>query len=344
MSRRPRRSTRGRFNSSTTSTPSSPSPTFGCCQRRSGTWRKRKTLRCGGGGREAKSFYASRLVFFSSCARRPPTPPPPTPQLTSPVTVNWAALDTSLLARFWRARPAERARAAAVCDRVLVYHRGVKTLTASGRFIDDKIDLLVQYLIVAPLASLAGGLRRRARRGAAAPDAALALQQAVTGSAAAPETATVTAAATAAAEAADAAALGHNAAQTVRRVALRSALPTAWSVLKALPAKHTIKEPAYKDMVVLYRRVVPDEQVGRGGGGVAAAATAAGTRKEHGLGRLTPPTVHAPRCARPKRSPSGTTTRRPRGATSTSSASSTFRRRTSKWSSPTKRSGSNHSS
>ena len=128
------------------------------------------------------------------------------------------------------------------------------------------------------------------------------------------------------------------------RVALRSALPTAWSVLKALPAKHTIKEPAYKDMVVLYRRVVPDEQVGRGGGGVAAAATAAGTRKEHGLGRLTPPTVHAPRCARPKRSPSGTTTRRPRGATSTSSASSTFRRRTSKWSSPTKRSGSNHSS
>ena len=41
-----------------------------------------------------------------------------------PVEVDWSKNDTSLLTRFWAAHPAEREEAAAIADRVLVYHRG----------------------------------------------------------------------------------------------------------------------------------------------------------------------------------------------------------------------------
>ena len=38
-------------------------------------------------------------------------------------------------------------------------------------------------------------------------------------------------------------------------------MPSPWAVLKALPKKLTLTEPAYRDVVVLYRRAVPPVQV-----------------------------------------------------------------------------------
>ena len=154
----------------------------------------------------------------------------------SPVEVNWDALDTSLLARFWAARPGERARAAPVADRILIYHRGVKTVRAEGRFIDDKVDLLVGYLAIGPLTRAVGAVARllsRARGGtapaaagasssspavvgdtsAAGADVALALQRAVGGGGGAPGVEAVSAADAAAEAAARAEELSHENAQ-----------------------------------------------------------------------------------------------------------------------------------
>lgn len=147
----------------------------------------------------------------------------------SPVEVNWDALDTNLLSRFWAARPAERARAAPVADRILIYHRGMKTVKAEGRFIDDKVDLLVGYLVIGPLTravAAVGGLFKKRAAPATAPsvgdtstagaDVALALQRAMGGGGGAPGAEAVSEADAAAEAAALAEELSHANAQ-VRR-------------------------------------------------------------------------------------------------------------------------------
>jgi energy-converting hydrogenase Eha subunit F len=50
-------------------------------------------------------------------------------QFTMPVEVDWSKHDTSLVGRFWAAHPGEQAEAAEISDRILVYHRGVDTVT-----------------------------------------------------------------------------------------------------------------------------------------------------------------------------------------------------------------------
>ena len=55
-----------------------------------------------------------------------------------PVEVDWSKNDTSLLGRFWDGRPAEKEQAAAIADRVMVYHRGINEV----RFMVDAIHKL----------------------------------------------------------------------------------------------------------------------------------------------------------------------------------------------------------
>jgi hypothetical protein len=50
-------------------------------------------------------------------------------QFTMPVEVDWSKNDTSLMGRFWAAHPGEQAEAAEISDRILVFHRGVDTVT-----------------------------------------------------------------------------------------------------------------------------------------------------------------------------------------------------------------------
>ena len=50
-------------------------------------------------------------------------------QFTMPVEVNWSFMDTSLMKRFWDARPPEEQEGIAeMSDRVLVFHRGVTSV------------------------------------------------------------------------------------------------------------------------------------------------------------------------------------------------------------------------
>lgn len=46
-----------------------------------------------------------------------------------PVEVDWSKHDRSLVGRFWAAHPGEQAEAAEISDRILVYHRGVDTVS-----------------------------------------------------------------------------------------------------------------------------------------------------------------------------------------------------------------------
>lgn len=52
-------------------------------------------------------------------------------QFTSPVDVRWEAMDAQLLRRFWERHAAERASAADISDRVLVFHRGISDVRPS---------------------------------------------------------------------------------------------------------------------------------------------------------------------------------------------------------------------
>lgn len=49
-------------------------------------------------------------------------------QFNCPVDVNWDYMDGSLLRRFWAGHPEDRAAAAPICDRILVYMRGITTV------------------------------------------------------------------------------------------------------------------------------------------------------------------------------------------------------------------------
>ncbi len=49
--------------------------------------------------------------------------------------------------------------------------------------------------------------------------------------------------------------------QVVRRVSLQQLMPTVGAVLKNVTKEMEIQEPTYKDVVVLYRRTVPDKPV-----------------------------------------------------------------------------------
>ncbi len=50
-------------------------------------------------------------------------------QFTMPVEVDWSKNDTSLVSRFWASHPGEQAEAAEISDRILVFHRGIDTVS-----------------------------------------------------------------------------------------------------------------------------------------------------------------------------------------------------------------------
>ncbi|EIE18772.1 hypothetical protein COCSUDRAFT_60075 [Coccomyxa subellipsoidea C-169] len=93
----------------------------------------------------------------------------------SPVEVNWNYMDGELLHRFWASHEEERAGAASIADRVLVFHRGISTVRAEGQYINDKIDLLVQYLLVDPFQALYTRIFKRKARTTSFPDSCDAL-------------------------------------------------------------------------------------------------------------------------------------------------------------------------
>ncbi|KAG2484978.1 hypothetical protein HYH03_016273 [Edaphochlamys debaryana] len=142
-----------------------------------------------------------------------------------PVEVNWDYYDDRLLKGFWAAtaeRRALRAELPSLADRVLVFHRGVTVATASGMYTSEKIDLLVEYLITMPLKRLWRRLTRAKAQLAGAKTLTLTESR-------------------------------HTARRVVERRTLRLLMPTVWAVIKNFHKKLKLQEPAFKEVVVLYR-------------------------------------------------------------------------------------------
>lgn len=49
-------------------------------------------------------------------------------QFNMPIEVNWDAMDTQLLQRFWSGHPRLRRGTAELLERVMVFHRGIHTV------------------------------------------------------------------------------------------------------------------------------------------------------------------------------------------------------------------------
>ncbi|GIL91758.1 hypothetical protein Vretimale_14893 [Volvox reticuliferus] len=142
-----------------------------------------------------------------------------------PVEVNWSYYDDKLLRTFW-ASNAERRELRAVlpdmADRVLVFHRGITVAQASGLYTEEKVDLLVEYLITKPLLKLWNWLRKRNTPAGTGPMGNLTESR-------------------------------HQARKVVERRTLRLLMPSAWAVIKNFHKKLKLQEPAFKEVVVLYR-------------------------------------------------------------------------------------------
>lgn len=121
-------------------------------------------------------------------------------QFNSPVEVNWNYMDTSLLQKFWAKHEENQVGMAPISDRILFFHRGITTVRhflkqllpsietkntgpyppnpyvdlcdcillnaggqvrAQGVYINDKIDLLIQYLLVDPFQNLYSRIFKR---------------------------------------------------------------------------------------------------------------------------------------------------------------------------------------
>ena len=50
-------------------------------------------------------------------------------QFNSPVEVNWEYMDMDLMHRFWANHADERGSKASISDRILVFHRGISTVS-----------------------------------------------------------------------------------------------------------------------------------------------------------------------------------------------------------------------
>ena len=52
-------------------------------------------------------------------------------QFNMPIEVNWEVMDTQLLQRFWSGHPSLRRGSAHLQERVMVFHRGIHTVSLS---------------------------------------------------------------------------------------------------------------------------------------------------------------------------------------------------------------------
>ena len=66
-------------------------------------------------------------------------------QFNSPVEVNWEYMDTGLMQRYWANHEEERSGTASISDRILVFHRGISTVS-SLQCMDPLLDRQLMHL------------------------------------------------------------------------------------------------------------------------------------------------------------------------------------------------------
>ena len=149
-------------------------------------------------------------------------------QLTMPVSVDWNCKDDAMLSRYWEDHPEEREGVAEMSDRVLVFHRGVGVAKMRGLFLNEKVDLLVEYGFTNPVARLWNWIKGAKR---------------LSGNTASKEQ------------------IGqneewvaHKNRKVVQRRTLDRVLPDFLSVLKNIHRHVEIQEPTFKEVIVLYRK------------------------------------------------------------------------------------------
>lgn len=84
--------------------------------------------------------------------------------VSQPVNIAWENLDNEFLGRYWKLTPADRERyadRAAFTDRCLLFHKGVGVMTRpKGLYMKEKIDLLMEYVVIQPLMRLSAKVFR----------------------------------------------------------------------------------------------------------------------------------------------------------------------------------------
>jgi len=183
--------------------------------------------------------------------------------LTLPVSVNYDAMDDTLLPRaLWAAHPDAREGAPPeIVDRMLVFHRGVDVAHINGTFLMPKVDLLISFYILQPMFALFTWIMAKLGVKRFVPEAPTYVAPAEEADAA------VTDATTKAEVKATAAAIKagqlHEATVSIERRTFARAFPNGKSVFQQLLKKVDLREACFKDVIVLYRKSVPNGKVQR---------------------------------------------------------------------------------
>jgi hypothetical protein len=179
--------------------------------------------------------------------------------LTLPVTVNWNVMDNAILPRaLWSRRPEERAAAPAeLADRILIFHRGVDVAHIQGTYILRKVDLLLTFLVLQPLFKIFTALMKLLGVKKFVPEAPAYMAPAEEAEASINDDAAAAAAKSTAA--AIRSGTLHEASINIERRTFARTFPGAKSVFKQLFKKVDLREACFKDVIVLYRKAVPDK-------------------------------------------------------------------------------------
>ena len=161
-----------------------------------------------------------------------------------PIEIAWDKFDKELLGTLLRQNPALSQGLTQFADSALLFKRGNGLAKAKGMFIAQKIDMLLEMLLMEPLLTLIGkpkpviadineGLPRRSA--AVREDGTMEEER-------------------------------HDT-MTIERRTLRRLLPTPFAVLRHLLSTHELQEPTFKEVVILYRMAKPKDDCKPGPGG-----------------------------------------------------------------------------
>jgi len=173
--------------------------------------------------------------------------------LTLPVNVKWEAMDESLLnATIWKQYPDMKDLCPEACrSRILILHRGVSSAQMVGKYYSQKVELLIQFLLIKPIFQIVGWILKKLRILHINKSDAVAFQlnKAMSHS---ERRASMSASQDTVAKTQS---NGEDSQQKIRieRRTFDQVFPDGKSVLKNLFRTITLQEACWKDVVVIYR-------------------------------------------------------------------------------------------
>ena len=163
-----------------------------------------------------------------------------------PIEIAWEKFDKELLGTLLRQNPALSQGLTQFSDSALLFKRGNGVAKANGMFIAEKIDMLLEMLLMEPLLAAIGrpkpviadineGMPSKREQAEVRVDGTMEEER-------------------------------HDV-STVERRTLRRLLPTPFSILRNFLSDHELQEPTFKEVVILYRMAKPMEGCKPGPGG-----------------------------------------------------------------------------